>query len=206
MSILDNVKRRWSVCQASISFFVATSVWCGSISAAPSEVVFAKFPNKYLVETGTFWGTGIETALKAGFQEVYSIEIAPNYYGRAVEKFKDQPNVHLVLGDSALVLGDVIQNINSPITFWLDGHYSMEDTGRGSSNSPILQELDIIKRHPIKTHTIMIDDARLFGTEAFDHVTTFQIISKLHEINPDYEIKYEHGHIHHDILVAYLPK
>lgn len=71
--------------------------------------------------------------------------------------------------------------------------------------SPILQELEAIKNHPIKNHTILIDDVRMFGTRDFDGVTLDQITDKLREINPNYSIFFEKGYQANDILVACIP-
>ena len=74
----------------------------------------------------------------------------------------------------------------------------------GKTNSPILQELDQIKKHHIKSHTILIDDVRLFGTHEFDYVTLDQIIDKILEINPSYKISFVPGYVNNDILVAQI--
>ena len=65
-----------------------------------------------------------------------------------------------------------------------------------------LSELDVIKRHPLRSHTIIIGDMNLAGTEAFGGITKAQIEQKLLEINPDYIINYGDE----NILVAYLPQ
>lgn len=70
--------------------------------------------------------------------------------------------------------------------------------------SPVLQELEQIKKHPIKNHTILIDDVRLFGTIEFDYVTLDQIIDKVLEINPNYNISFVPGYVQNDILVAQI--
>ncbi|HRI35351.1 MAG TPA: hypothetical protein PLD02_16495, partial [Saprospiraceae bacterium] len=69
---------------------------------------------------------------------------------------------------------------------------------------PVLLELEAIKQHSIKTHTILIDDCRFFGTEGFDYITIDQVIKSLLEINPSYQFKYENGYTADDILVAYI--
>lgn len=104
----------------------------------------------------------------------------------------------------AFTLYDVIKNINSSITFWLDGHYSGYDTAQGDENNPILKELEQIKKHHIKNHTILIDDIRLCGGFWFDDITLEQIISKILEINKNYTISYVDGYVKNDILVAQI--
>ncbi len=165
---------------------------------------FNGFKNRHFVETGSYEGEGIDKALSAGFEEIHSIEISEEYYLQCKEKFKKSPNVHLFLGDSATVLEDVIREIVEPITFWLDGHFSGGGTGRGETNTPILGELEAIRRHPVKTHTILIDDVRLFGTSEFDEIPLQAILDKIYEINPRYRISFATGYQARDILIAVL--
>lgn len=86
----------------------------------------------------------------------------------------------------------MIKDINQPITFWLDAHIFPPRTD-GGKNCPLIEELDQIKRHPIKTHTILIDDMHCAGTAAFDFLTKEDLIQKIHEINPEYKIRYIPG-------------
>jgi len=164
--------------------------------------LFNKFPNHYFVETGSLEGAGIEGALKAGFSEIHSIELFERWYLLCTEKFKQNPNVHLWQGDSSVVLEEVISEIREPITFWLDGHWSGQGTALGETKTPIMKELEAIQRHPIKTHTILIDDVRCFGTDDFDFIQLSEVTDKILEINPNYVITYESGRFPMDILVA----
>ncbi len=176
-----------------------------SLCATTTVEVFAKYKNRCFVETGSYIGRGIQKALDAGFQHVYSIELSEKYYEMCQNRFSGNPNVTLVLGDSATMLPLLLEHINEPVTFWLDGHCSLGDTAKGDTMTPILKELDAIKNHPIKTHTILIDDVRLFGTWEFDDTSINAIISKLKEINPDYSIVFEDGYTKKDVLVAFIP-
>jgi len=65
------------------------------------------------------------------------------------------------------------------------------------------QELKIIKNHPIKTHTILIDDLRCWNVKkiGFNTETLKQAIL---EINPKYKFELEEGHVEKDILAAYI--
>jgi len=165
---------------------------------------FMKYKNTdYFIETGSYLGNGIQNAIDAGFKYIYSIELSDKYYNICKEKFSNNPNVTIIKGDSCEVLYDVIKNINEPITFWLDGHYSCEDTALGKHWAPLIQELEQIKNHPIKNHTILIDDMRCWLEPNPVHgFYTPDIINKLNEINSDYEYIYENGHNVNDILVS----
>ena len=151
------------------------------LTATTTQQVFEKYPNAYFIETGSAMGDGIQKALDAGFQTIYSIELAPHYYLQCVERFKNQNQVHLMLGDSSEILETLLQKIDAPATFWLDGHYSWGNTARGKTNTPLLKELEAIRNHPIKTHTLLIDDVRQFGTVEFDFLELEEIIAKIGE-------------------------
>lgn len=181
------------------SFLVFGSEKAYSITTSE---VFRHHLNETFIETGSYLGDGIQNALDAGFQHVYSIELAPHHYHRCCNRFAGNPKVHLYLGDSSVVLSQILQNINEPVTFWLDGHYSWGDTAKGETNTPLMKELAIIAEHPIKTHTILIDDVRQFGTVEFDFLKQDEILDMLRAINPDYIFYYEDGYQKNDVLVA----
>ena len=113
--------------------------------------LFKKYMNPVFIETGSYIGKGIQHAIGAGFKDIYSIEIMPEYFNICSGAFAGYNNIHLLLGDSPLVLSEILNNINESVTFWLDAHI-------GGAVSPLLAELEVIRRHPIKTHTILIDD------------------------------------------------
>lgn len=120
-----------------------------------------KYLNPVFIETGTFLGDGICHAVWAGFNRIYSIEKSEYYYERAVDEFKYFPNVKIIYGDSSVELKKLIEDIDCPITFWLDAHYSEQGTAKG--DNPLLKELEAIRSHPIKTHDVLIDDIREYG-------------------------------------------
>lgn len=107
-------------------------------------------------------------------------------------------------------LFDVIQNINEPITFWLDAHDGWPDPDSGLQNTPILEELDQIKMHPLNTHTILIDDMHCCNTLLFDFLSLDDIIAKVLEVNPDYIISFvpggDDGEYPVNVLVARPPE
>jgi hypothetical protein len=166
---------------------------------------FKRHKNDVLIETGSYLGDGIQQALEAGFSEIISIELSDKYYEHTKKRFEFTPNVEIVKGDSFKVLPELIFKIDKKITFWLDGHYSCDDTALGEHWSPLIQELGIIKSHHIKEHTIMIDDMRCW--ELPNKVHGFfkdDIYRKLWEINPEYKFELLNGHVEDDILVAYI--
>lgn len=156
--------------------------------------VISKYMNPIFLETGSYVGSGIQTALNVGFDRVISIEILRDNYNKCLKRFQSNPKVELHLGDVELILEDLMKPINQRITFWLDAHFSGGGTGKGLRDDPIIQELDIIGRHSIKDHTILVDDLRDMNVD--------EVKKKLVEINPEYEFYLEDGHIPNDVLVA----
>lgn len=175
------------------------------LAADTSLQIFKKYPNPILIETGSFKGDGIQKALDAGFQKVYSIELSTYYYKHCKKRFASNEKVEVLLGDSSIVLDELLQTIDQPVTFWLDGHWSdVKNAAQGEKKCPILSELEIISKHHLKTHTILIDDIRLFGTSHFDFISLDTVIENVLSINPKYEIKFEEGCQPEDVLVAYV--
>lgn len=169
---------------------------------------FAPFANKYFVETGTFGGSGIQMALACGhYEAIWSIELDDRQYTNARARFARHEHVHIVKGDSGVVLFDVIEHINEPITFWLDAHNGFPNPNKpDEKNTPLMEELDQIKLHPIKEHTIIIDDMHCCKTKLFDNLSREDIENKVREINPDYNIFYiaggDQGEYSEGIMVA----
>ena len=87
------------------------------------------YKNKYglnvLVETGTFMGDTVEY-FKDRMKKIISIELAEDLAKRAQKRFENNQNIKIINGDSGKVLKDIVKEINEPILFWLNGHYSSE--------------------------------------------------------------------------------
>ncbi|MDR2286698.1 MAG: hypothetical protein LBE04_04380 [Prevotellaceae bacterium] len=113
------------------------------------------------VETGTYLGAMVDAQLN-NFQNIYSIELSEELYQRALKRFKKQPKVKLIQGDSGKVLQTLILQINERAIFWLDGHYSAGITAKGDVECPIYEELKAIFKSPLN-HILLIDDARCFS-------------------------------------------
>jgi hypothetical protein len=131
-----------------------------------------------LVETGTLYGTTI-AATKDHFRRVYSIELDPGLVAAARTRFAADRNVSVLHGDSADVLPVLLPDLpQEPVCFWLDGHYSGPGTALGNVPTPIISELNTIHSGRGRNNDlIIIDDARLFGTDegypTIPELTTF---------------------------------
>lgn len=153
------------------------------------------------IETGSYLGEGIDLALSAGYEEIYSIELSEKYYNYCFEKFKNNKKVKLYYGDSEKVLPEVLKLICKKSDFWLDAHYSMGDTALGEKICPLYEEIDCILQNNI-FHTILIDDVRFMDTEWWNGVSKEKIISKFKNLNNKYNIYFENGYQENDILIA----
>ena len=131
---------------------------------------------RVLVETGTFRGEMVE-AMRRHFDRVISIELGDEMYRRAAARFAGFPAVQILHGDSAVVLRDVLETLDEPAVFWLDGHYSEGDTAQGDLDTPILQELEHVLGHRVTGHVVLVDDARLF--DGTGHYPTVAEVAEL---------------------------
>jgi hypothetical protein len=132
------------------------------------ESYLQKFELPEFIETGTFRGDTLAWIARNGSTQCSSIELSSEFYRKAVERFRNQPNVTLLQGDSGTILPQLVRNLKRPALFWLDGHYSGLGTGKAEIDTPIEAELMSIFEHPVKNHVVLIDDAHCFkGTNGY---------------------------------------
>jgi hypothetical protein len=171
-------------------------------SMSLTEEVLRKYPGNVFVETGTNIGDGVALALECGFKDVRSIEVEQYFYLMSQRRFEGDKRVSLYYGDSAIWLGRMIVDITEPIVFWLDGHIHPGYTV-GLKDIPLIEELDLIAQHPIKNHTILVDDRRMMGTAVWHCLGEEIVIESLMKINPNYTISYEDNlNDTRDVIVA----
>jgi len=157
-----------------------------------------KFKRNIFIETGLSVGSGIKRAIEAGFRKFYSIEIDKKYYEQGLHKFKKLP-VKIFYGDSNKEFPNLMKLIKEPATIWLDSHTVHTTT--------LLTELKTLSEHPIKEHTILIDDIRKVRKGDWEGITIDLITKLIKEINPEYKISFIDGHTSEttykkDIMVA----
>ena len=70
------------------------------------------------IETGTCAGSGVLAAQSVGFTNIHTIEICNSRdYDIACNKFNGKENVNMYFGDSADILGNILNSINDPCFF-----------------------------------------------------------------------------------------
>jgi hypothetical protein len=148
-----------------------------------------RFSLAVLVETGTFMGDMIYNTRHV-FEQIHSVELDNVLYANAVRRFRRYSHIHLWHGDSNDVLPQILKQLNWPALFWLDAHYSAGITARGLLDTPIVQEIRHIAQHTNRSHVLLIDDAREFGT-AKDYPTLDELNSLITGLNPRWRMLVE---------------
>lgn len=185
----------------------------------PIKFDLKKYLNEVYIETGFYKGESLNEALNCGFKKLHSIEINNVFYNEGLNVFKKIENVFLYNGTSRLVLPEILKQLDKRATFFLDAH-DLDYQGiekykfKKIDECPVMEEIDIIKQHFIKNHTIIIDDIRIFdGTDnngiRYSWAKDFNISSdiikiKILEINNNYKFKLEKGVVENDVLIAYV--
>lgn len=138
------------------------------------------------VETGTFRG---DMSLHASrlFSSVHTIELSEALADYASQRFAAMDNITLYRGDSGMILASVLKTIDTSCIFWLDAHYCGGITARAERDTPILAELEAIAQHHVRPHAVLIDDARVFGTDQA-YPTLEAVIECLRRIDRNYHI------------------
>ncbi len=155
------------------------------------EMTVKEYANKYklkvFIESGTYLGDMVH-AVTDVFQKIYSVELGNKLYESAKARFSKYSHILILHGDSAKVIPKILEQIQEPCLFWLDGHYSAGITVKGDTETPIVQELEYIFAHPVKDHVILIDDARCFIGKN-DYTTIEELQSFVRSQKPDLKIE-----------------
>lgn len=123
----------------------------------------ARYGLRTLIETGTYYGEMVAT-MKDYFERIYSIEYDPELAREATRKFECDSRICILEGDSARVLPELLKSIAQPALFWLDaGYWGWGNLARDPQRLSI--EVESILAHPVKSHVILMDDARCLNGE-----------------------------------------
>jgi hypothetical protein len=176
-----------------------------------------EYHNAIFFETGTFKGDGIEKAIDAGFERIISIEIFKPFYEKARKKFRKNKQVKIYLGNAEKLIPNLLRHVDCNVTFFLDSHIQPDENyifGKGPTPCPVLKEISAIGQHFLKTHTILIDDRRLLGSDHWNRQagvdgnapTEEQVKNACLDINSRYQFRYEAGYQPEDVIVAYISR
>jgi len=113
------------------------------------------------IETGTYKGDTIY-GVEPYFKKLYTIEFSENYYNDVKKKYTGN-KINFILGDSSIVFKTLLPTITDKCIFFLDGHWSGEDTGHAEKDCPLEEEITHINNLFQNKAIIIIDDFRLFG-------------------------------------------
>lgn len=126
-----------------------------------------------LVETRTYRGDTVR-GLRHSFARIISIEVDEALFWRATHRCSGQENAELLLGDSAVLLPQVLKDLDAPAIFWLDAHWSGGETGSGELETPVVQEIrEIVAHRP--DNLVLVDDLREFVNAKPDYPTLNQV-------------------------------
>lgn len=158
-----------------------------------------RFDVPVFIETGTYMG-GTAMAMSRLFEEVHTIELSMALFRQTKTKLKHLDNVVMYMGDSAVMLEEVLSHTDRRCLVWLDAHYSGGKTAYREKKTPIIAELEALAYHERNDHVILIDDIRAF-IENPAYPSIDELAVRLGDINPDYTIT-----IVNDIMRALPPE
>ena len=143
------------------------------------------------IETGTGSCASLGMA-KRHFENLYTIDI------KDFRKSAESNGAKFCHGNSITELPKILSEVKERAVIYLDAHIICNE----GKDLPLMQELEIINSHFIKTHVIIIDDIRLLYRMKLNKQ---DLEKKILSIKPDYTIEYiDDGVAHGDLLFAYV--
>lgn len=165
------------------------------------QELVATFKPDVFIETGTFNGLNAKTVAPY-FKQIHTVELSRALYEQARSVLSESPNVNLYWDSSPSTIAKLAPELKGHILFWLDAHYSGENTAMSNddTNDPeaitsIRKELQTIKEHNLQNCTILIDDIRGFGVIVNDteylgcwaYPSVQEVCELGRQINPNFE-------------------
>lgn len=159
------------------------------------------------IETGSNYGEGIATAIRAGYQFIQSVESSQQLNGHCKAMFQFFPEVKCIHGSSVDKLEWMLHAVDrsQPLFIWLDAHI---DLGNRVLNPgwkiecPLYEELSTIAKFEFDRVVIAIDDMRML--EKADWGTNIVKETLLEYVNKAVKnpiITYADGDVKDDIMI-----
>jgi len=197
-SVLDqNIPQYTKTSEATLSFCGSRHRQTGSLKQELLSTLKNAFKLDAFVETGTYRGDTAEIA-RGVFPEVHTIELSVHLFTQACQRFQNSRDIFVHNGDAPIVLKEILPGISGRILFYLDGHYSGGETALSAVNTPILEELRVIRDTHKDQSVILIDDIRLFQNSLYpekikntcmeEYPDLRSIVEALLAINPTYQV------------------
>jgi len=129
-----------------------------------NEHILNKYKREVFIETGLQDGESVDYALKCNFKDIFSIEVDRHYVSLGLNKYVNNPNVHIIQGDSSVELEKLLISVTASPLIWLDAHPFREDMRL--NQCPLLAEIEAVGKHYDRLKPVlMIDDMRVFNEE-----------------------------------------
>lgn len=177
------------------------------MSMHPTRNYFAEFKgdNNIFIETGSYRGDGVQLAIDAGYEHIFTIDNDYENTRSCLSRFSEAlVRVDPLYGDSIDMLKGVLACAPFPATIWLDAHWQMlEGTESGANPFPLLDELAVIKKYGRNDNTILIDDMLIMQYDIVGY-SKKEIEAALLDINPAYKLTYLPNPVINGILIAHL--
>jgi hypothetical protein len=183
------------------AYFMQNIIWLikGKSESPPhfqKQIILKRYAGLYgskiFIESGTYFGDMI-WCQKNNFKKYYSIELSEYLYKLSLKRFKSNPAVQILNGDSGKVLFDLMKAIDQdPKLFWLDGHYSAGVTAKGEKNCPVIEELNAILPHLKTQDVILIDDAPYFNGQN-DYPSVQELKAIVQKNAPHFNVSLDSG-------------
>ncbi len=179
------------------------------MSLPPNKNLLKEFPNPVYLETGIYRCDSIHQAMEAGFETIIGLDNDQSAIDFCFDRFTLRQQVEhemqFLKADSAVDLWKIIEPINHRITFFLDAHFQLiEGTEKGDNPFPLMKELEQIAKHPIKNHTIIIDDLLYLTHPDITGWTRREIANAILEINRNYKMNLIANPVINNMLVAWI--
>jgi hypothetical protein len=148
----------------------------GSVQRCNGFLKLTELKNKLnltqFVETGTYRGDAIQTAIDLGFQDIFSVELYKEFADAARTRFKLNPNVAILNGTSESLLPGIIRQLKGNTLWWLDAHLQCTYGGTPAeiyeNQFPLHIELStMLVNRDCSKDLILIDDLRIYENGPF---------------------------------------